>query len=106
MTKPRRGTLVLHPDNEWYFHAGRGASRAPTLLPNLHMNIFHLLRTYQLTRGHPPFHTIFNAVRQTKFEQTMARHVSAASLNSIDAPTLLQMNKLHHHDKKNMERRV
>ena len=99
MVKPRRGTLILHQDNEWYFHPGRGMSRTPLLLPDLNEHCLHFIKSGQLTQGHPPFHTIFNLIRQQKFEQSVARHVSAANLQHMDAPTLMKMSSLQNHDK-------
>ena len=91
MEKPRWGTLVLHKDNIWHFHMGRGTNRIPIPLPNLHEDIFNMLKTSQLTRGRPPFNRIFNARHQLRFENLIARNISAASLDNIDAPTLLNL---------------
>ena len=55
MEKPRRGTLVLHEDNIWYFHMGRGKNRTPVPLPHLHEEIFNMIKTGQITKGYPPF---------------------------------------------------
>ena len=100
MEKPRRGTLVLNDDNIWHFHMVRGTNRTPIPLPNLHEDIFDMIKTSQLTRGHPPFHRIFNSRRQLRFENLIARHISAASLDNVDAPTLLNLQKLSPNDKK------
>ena len=51
----------------------------------------NLVNTSQLVRGHPHFHTIFNARRQLTFKQLVAHHISAANLNKIDISTLLNM---------------
>ena len=82
------------------FHMGRGADHTPIKLENLHQDIFHMLNTSQLTKGHPPFHRICNARQQNRFEHIVARHISAASLNNINAPTLLNMQRLNENDKK------
>ena len=62
MIKPKRGTLVLHQDDTWYFHIGKGNKFQHIPLPTLHQDVFCLIYASQLNRGHhPPFHTIFNA---------------------------------------------
>ena len=99
MDKPRRGSLVLHQDYQWYFHFGRGVDKTPFLLPNLHQHIYHWIQTGQLTRGHPPFHRIFNLQRQLTFTNTVAHHVSAASFQHIDVTNFLQMQRLSTYDK-------
>ena len=98
--KPRRGTLMLHENNIWHFHMGRGTNRVPIPLPNLHGDIFNMLKTSQLTQGHSLFHRIFNARRQLRFENLIARYISAASLDNLDAPTLLNLQKLSPNDQK------
>ena len=99
MEKPKRGTLVLNTYNEWYFHAGRGTSRAPLRIPDFHEHIFAYLKSSQITRGNPPFHQIYNSQRQEKFKEAVANHVSAASLHSKDAPTLIKLNRIKTKDK-------
>ena len=59
-----------------------------------------MLKTGQLTKGYHPFHRIFNARRQVRFENIVARHISAASLDKVDAPTLLNMQRLSKNDQK------
>ena len=59
-----------------------------------------MIKTGQITKDHPPFHRIFNARRQIRFENIVARHVSAASLDKVDAPTLLNMQRLSTKDQK------
>ena len=82
-----------------FFSAGRGASRAPLYLLDLHEYIFSYLKSGELTRGHPPFHHIYNLQRQEKFKDAVANHVSAVNLHSKDAPTLINMSRMKTKDK-------
>ena len=93
MEKIRHGTLVLHQDSIWYFHMGRGSNRIPIQLTNLHEDIFKMIKTCQLKKGHPSFHRIFKARRQLRFETFIARHIPPASLDQIDASTLLNQSQ-------------
>ena len=95
MEKPRRGTLVQHQNNIWHFHMGQGNKRTPIPLENLHEDIFHMIKTCQITKGRPPFRRIFNARCQIRFENFVARHISAASLEKVDTPTLYSQNVMH-----------
>ena len=58
MKKPAQGTLQHHQDGTWYFHLGRVQNRSPISLPILHQEIISPIESSQITRGHPPFHTI------------------------------------------------
>ena len=60
----------------------------------------HLIRTLQLVQGHSPSHTIFNTRQQINFENMVVCHVSTASLNNANAPTLLNTHKLSAHEKR------
>ena len=85
MLRHKRGILVIHQDNQWHLHAGRGTTRTPIKLKNLHQDIFHLIQTSQLVRGYYPFHTLLNAWQQVTFNNTVACHVAAASMTNLDA---------------------
>ena len=100
MTKPQRGTLRLHDNDEWYFHYGRTNKQPPLHLVDF-TSVAHKMVTHnELTRGHPPFHKIYDEMRSTIFKESVARHISAAGLNKLEAPTLLQMKNLDYNDKK------
>jgi deoxyuridine 5'-triphosphate nucleotidohydrolase len=99
MSKPKRGLLKLHSDNEWYFHFGRQNKTTPVHLKHFHRDGLDLIRQNKLIRGHPPFHKIYEERRSTIFQESVARHISAASLKDLDAPTLLQMHSLDNQDK-------
>ena len=99
MPKPLRGILTTNASGQWHFAPGRGDSRHPIPLDNLQQHILHWIRSGQITRGHPPFHRIYDIHRRLHFTETVARHVSAANLQKIDAPTLLQMHTLSPSDK-------
>lgn len=93
---PRRH---VHRQYGRYFSAHISASQAPIYLPDLHENFFSCLKSGQLTRGHPPFHHIYNLQRQETFNDAVANHISAASLHSKVAPTLINMNRMKTKDK-------
>ena len=99
MPKPRRGTLKIHTDQQWYFHYGRSNTTEPTLLKNFDRDARDLIHQQHLIRGHPPFHTIIANRKSIIFKESVARHVSAASLKNLDAPTLIQMQSLIDTDK-------
>jgi deoxyuridine 5'-triphosphate nucleotidohydrolase len=99
MTKPKRGLLKLHGDNEWHFHFGRHNKTTPVLLKHFHRDGLQLICQNKLIRGHPPFHKIYEERQSEIFRESVARHISAASLKDLDAPTLLQMHSLSNHDK-------
>ena len=99
MPKPRRGILKYHEDSNWYFHFGRQNQTDPVLLLNFHRDGLELIQQGHLIRGHPPFHKIYSQRQSHVFQESVARHVSAASLNNLDAPTLIQMRSLENHDK-------
>ena len=99
MPKPRRGTIKLHTDHEWYFHFGRSNTTEPVHLQNFHLEARNMIHNYHLIRGHPPFHKIMANRNSQIFKDSVARHVSAASLRNLDVPTLIQMQKLQDTDK-------
>lgn len=99
LTKPRRGTLQLHQDNIWHFHTGRKNKKPPIPLPNIHMDLLHLIHTSHLTQGHPPFYRIMSIHRTQQFQNSVACHVSAASLQDLSPPTLIKMMSLSPEDK-------
>jgi len=70
MKKPTQGTLQHHQDGIWYFHLSRVQNRSPIPLPNLQQDIIFLIKSPQLTRGHPPFHT----TTKDKITSTMRLH--------------------------------
>ena len=99
MPKPRRGLLKRHQDNNWYFHFGRTNRTEPVLLENFHRDGLQLIQQNFLIRGHPTFSKIIHERKSSTFKESVARHVSAANLKSLDIPTLLQMQSLEKNDK-------
>ena len=100
MPKPRRGLLRFHTNNsEWYFHFGRTNRTEPIHLKNFNQDGLKLIQDGQLMRGHPTFSTIYQQRQSQVFQESVARHVSAANLKNLDVPTLIQMQSLENHDK-------
>ena len=99
MAKPKRGILKHHQDQEWYFHFGRTNKTTPMLLPHFHRDARDLIHHQHLVQGHPPFHRLYEHRSSQTFKESVARHVSAAALRQLDAPTLLQMQTLNDSEK-------
>ena len=99
MPKPRRGVLKQHDDEQWYFHFGRHNSTEPVLLQHFHRDGLALIQQGHLIRGHPSFHKIYSQRQSELFQESVARHVSAANLHNLDTPTLTQMHSLDKVDK-------
>jgi hypothetical protein len=91
MPKPRRGVLKKHQDGEWYFHFGRTNHTDPVHLQHFYRDGLQLIQQGHLIRGHPTFNSIHQNRQSQIFQQSVARHVSAATLKNLDAPTLIQM---------------
>lgn len=65
MSKSKRETLVKYADYEWYMHISHGPNLYPLLLEHISHDALHLIRASQLTRDHPPLHTIFPTTSPT-----------------------------------------
>ena len=96
--KPKHGTLI-HDNKMWYFRPGTKTTNIPTPLPNLEQTIHQLIQTFEISKGHKPFKEILQAKRLHNAARAIARHVSAKTLTSRDAPTLKNHNKLNKQDK-------
>jgi len=99
MTKPKHGYLI-HNDREWQFRPGHKLSNKPINLPDFESEVHKLIQSYQLHRGHPAFRKIMHSKSSFSLSQIVAKHVSAAGLDSLDAPTLTKHHKMSKNDKR------
>eukprot|EP00957_Ditylum_brightwellii_P129902 9908513-Ditylum_brightwellii.AAC.1 len=81
------------------FPIGMAKKYDPMPLPDFPSTAMHLIHTNQLFEGHKPFTKIITAQRVCTLQETVSQHISAASLYSLDPPTLLYMMQLCNHDK-------
>ena len=101
MKRPKQGYLRQKPTQEWEFIPGRSktASTVAILLPDFEPQVFHLLDTFQLYEGHKRFDKIKEDHATLQFHQEVARHVSAAGLETLSTPTLTKHFKMSPNDK-------
>jgi len=98
MQKPRHGYLI-HDNHTWGFRPGTKTSNAIIPLHNLPQTINQRIQTFEINRGHTPFKEIIQARRLHHAARAIARHVSAKTLTSRDAPTLKNHTSLTTADK-------
>ena len=98
MTKPSQGHL-FYSENKWVFKSGHKHHNSPISLPDFEKNVYNLITTFQLFKGHQTFRKIIETRSSFNLGTIVARHVSAISLSSTDAPNLLKHCKLNKNDK-------
>ena len=98
MDRPSQGYLV-HNQNQWQFRPGHKNNNPKIDLPNFITSVYDLISTFQIFQGHQPFRKVHSARSNYQLGKIIARHVSAKSLTSTDAPTLLNHAKLNNNDK-------
>ena len=98
MKRPRQGYLI-HNNKHWQFRPGHALTNKPIDLPDLEQQIYDLIETSQLFKGHLPFPKVIQARQSSNFSSAFARHISAKGLTSLDVPTLLQHKHLNPNDK-------
>lgn len=76
---PKKGKLIQLLDGSWGFRKGRSSSAPLLPLLDFEKNIFDLVADFRLFPGH-----------MTNTEVQLTRHVSAASLSSMEAPSTLR----------------
>jgi len=98
MQRPSQGYLVNN-QNQWQFRPGYKNNNSTIDLPNFNQNFYTLISTFQLFPGHQPFKRVHQARASYQLGRIVARHVSATSLTTNKAPTLLQHAKMNPNDK-------
>ena len=94
ITKPSQG-LLLYQDKTWYFSPGIKKPK-PTILIQ---DIWEDVSSKNIIKGHVTFRK-FSFMRQTLgLQHVVAHHVKAASLHSLNPPTLINHHKLSPTDK-------
>jgi len=98
MSRPSQGYLQ-YIQNQWIFKPGHKHHNSPVTLPNFEQNVYNLVKTFQLFQGHQTFRKIIETRSSFNLGAIIARHVSATSLSSTDAPNLLKHCTLNKNDK-------
>eukprot|EP00957_Ditylum_brightwellii_P164626 12534179-Ditylum_brightwellii.AAC.1 len=81
MPSPKHGTLHLDTNtNTWSFQIGCSQKAKSVPLPNLQEKSYTLVQNRHLYEGHKPFNKIVTAQRVNILQETVAQHISTASL--------------------------
>ena len=98
MPKPKQGYLEC-TEGTWSFAPGRTGKKKHIPLPTFDELAQSMVTNKKLFQGWKSMATVISARHVRATSNIMARHVSAATLKVLDAPTLLKHHKLDPHDR-------